>query len=177
MTTAPAPGRPAKGLGHYLRDMVYGALDGVITTLAVVSGARGAELDPRIGLILGIANLTADGLSMGASNYLGLRSELEQTGISIAKEMPWRHGIATSLAFAVVGAAPLLAYALPRPEGITVFQAAVMLAVIALAVVGGIRARYVGKAIWRSALEVLAVAAAASGTAYTIGAVVERLTR
>jgi hypothetical protein len=49
--------------------VVYGALDGVITTLAVVSGAVGAALEPRVGLILGLANLGADGLSMGASNY------------------------------------------------------------------------------------------------------------
>lgn len=48
----PVPYRPPGGVGHYLRDIVYGALDGVITTLAVISGVSGAGLDPRIGLIL-----------------------------------------------------------------------------------------------------------------------------
>lgn len=172
-----APGKPKAGLGHYLRDMVYGALDGVVTTLAVVSGATGADLEPRIGLILGMANLMADGLSMGASNYLGLKSELEQTGEPIVEEMPWRHGFATFVAFVVVGAAPLLAYSALRPAGITAFQAAALLAMVALGVVGGIRARYVGKPVWRSALEVLAIGAATSGTAYAIGSGVERLTR
>jgi hypothetical protein len=84
--------RPDSGFGHYLRDMVYGALDGVITTMAVLAGAEGASLSMRVGLILGMANLLGDGISMGASNYLGMRSEIEQTGGSVAAEAPWRHG-------------------------------------------------------------------------------------
>jgi len=40
--------RPAVGFGHYLRDLVYGALDGVITTMAVLAGAQGAALSPRV---------------------------------------------------------------------------------------------------------------------------------
>ena len=63
--------RPSSGFGHYLRDMVYGALDGVITTMAILAGSQGASLSARIGLILGLANLIGDGISMGASNYLG----------------------------------------------------------------------------------------------------------
>src|SRR6476619_6969889 len=102
--------RPARGFGHYLRDVVYGALDGVITTMAVLAGTEGASLSMRVGLILGLANLLGDGISMGASNYLGLRSELEQTGGSVALEAPWRHGLATVAAFMVVGSVPLLAF-------------------------------------------------------------------
>lgn len=175
--TDPAPGKPKAGFGHYLRDMVYGALDGVITTLAVISGTTGANLDARIGLILGAANLAADGLSMGASNYLGLKSELEQTGRSIAAEMPWRHGLATGVAFAAAGSVPLGAFLLPRPANASTFEAAIVLATLTLAVVGWLRARYVGKTAWRSAAEVLLIAGAASGTAYAIGAAIERLTR
>ena len=77
--------RPNSGFGHYLRDMVYGALDGVITTMAILAGSQGASLSARVGLILGLANLIGDGISMGASNYLGLRSEIEQSGGSLAE--------------------------------------------------------------------------------------------
>jgi len=63
------------GVGRYIKDMVYGANDGIITTFAVVTGATGAGFDMRVVIILGIANLLADGLSMGASNYLGESSE------------------------------------------------------------------------------------------------------
>ncbi len=61
--------------GKYLGDMVYGAIDGVVTTFAVVSGVVGASLSTGVLLILGFANLLADGLSMGVGGYLSAKSE------------------------------------------------------------------------------------------------------
>ncbi len=61
----------------YLRDFIYGGVDGVITTFAVVSGVAGAGLASGIVIILGAANLIADGFSMAVSNYLGTRAERE----------------------------------------------------------------------------------------------------
>jgi VIT1/CCC1 family predicted Fe2+/Mn2+ transporter len=61
----------------YLRDFVFGGVDGSITTFAIVSGAWGAQLSPRTVVILGLANLLADGFSMAASNYLGSHAERE----------------------------------------------------------------------------------------------------
>jgi VIT1/CCC1 family predicted Fe2+/Mn2+ transporter len=62
----------------YLRDFVYGAVDGVITTFAVVSGVAGAGLSSGVVVILGAANLVADGFSMAVSNYVGTRAERER---------------------------------------------------------------------------------------------------
>src|ERR671918_649499 len=62
----------------YLRDWVYGGIDGAITTFAIVAGVVGAELSSRVVLILGIANLVADGFSMAASNYSGTKTEHEE---------------------------------------------------------------------------------------------------
>lgn len=68
--------RLAQGVKHnYLRDFVYGGTDGAVTTFAVVAGTIGANLSTRIVLILGVANLLADGFSMAASNFLGTRAE------------------------------------------------------------------------------------------------------
>lgn len=61
--------------GNYLRDFVYGAVDGTVTTFAVVAGSAGALLSSRIVIILGFANLLADGFSMSVSSYLSSRSE------------------------------------------------------------------------------------------------------
>jgi VIT1/CCC1 family predicted Fe2+/Mn2+ transporter len=63
--------------GKYLGDMVYGAIDGIVTTFAIVSGVVGASLPTSVILVLGFANLLADGLSMGVGNYLGTKSELD----------------------------------------------------------------------------------------------------
>lgn len=70
----------------YLRDWVYGGVDGAVTTFAVVSGVVGAALEPRVILVLGLANVVADGFSMAASNYLGTRSELAERERLVAME-------------------------------------------------------------------------------------------
>lgn len=68
--------RLSAGPGHnYLRDWIYGGIDGSITTFAVVTGVVGAGLSPIVIVILGLANLIADGFSMAASNFLGTKSE------------------------------------------------------------------------------------------------------
>jgi len=169
--------RPAVGFGHYLRDLVYGALDGVITTMAVLAGAQGAALSPRVGLILGMANLLGDGISMGASNYLGLRSEIEQAGGSIAAEAPWRHGMATVAAFVVVGSVPLAAFVIASRIGTDVFPVAAALAAVALVGAGVVRAAFVGKTVLRSALEMLVVGVLAGGAAYLVGHLASALAR
>jgi VIT1/CCC1 family predicted Fe2+/Mn2+ transporter len=60
---------------NYLRDWIYGGIDGSITTFAVVTGVTGARLPAIIIVIMGFANLIADGFSMAASNFLGTRAE------------------------------------------------------------------------------------------------------
>jgi VIT1/CCC1 family predicted Fe2+/Mn2+ transporter len=62
----------------YLRDWVYGGIDGAVTTFAIVAGVVGAELSSGVVLILGLANVVADGFSMAASNYAGTKTEVEE---------------------------------------------------------------------------------------------------
>lgn len=62
-------------LQEYLREFVYGGIDGAVTTFAVVAGGHGANLEPGILIILGFANLLADGFSMSVGAYLSAKSE------------------------------------------------------------------------------------------------------
>ncbi len=62
----------------YLADGVLGGIDGCVTTFAVVAGATGGALSPLVIIILGFANLIADGFSMAVSNYHGTRSERDR---------------------------------------------------------------------------------------------------
>jgi vacuolar iron transporter family protein len=62
----------------YLGDFIYGAIDGAVTTFAVVAGSAGAGLDDSVVIILGGANLLADGFSMAVSNFLGSRAVRQQ---------------------------------------------------------------------------------------------------
>ncbi|NKB52506.1 MAG: hypothetical protein GKR97_09820 [Rhizobiaceae bacterium] len=61
----------------YLKDCVYGGIDGAVTTFAIVAGVHGAGFSPTIILALGIANVLADGFSMAASNYSATKAEFE----------------------------------------------------------------------------------------------------
>jgi VIT1/CCC1 family predicted Fe2+/Mn2+ transporter len=62
----------------YLRDWVYGGIDGTVTTFALVAGVIGAHLSPSVILVLGGANLIADGFAMASANYLATRAEQDE---------------------------------------------------------------------------------------------------
>ena len=77
------PGEIARRLeigprASYLRDWVYGGIDGTVTTFAIMAGVVGASLTPGVVIILGIANLFADGFSMAAANYTGTKAEHDE---------------------------------------------------------------------------------------------------
>jgi hypothetical protein len=69
----------------YLHDFIYGGIDGVVTTFAVVAGVAGADLDETVVIILGGANLIADGFSMAISNYLGSGAERQEREVPAAR--------------------------------------------------------------------------------------------
>lgn len=60
-----------------LRDMVYGGIDGTVTTFAIVAGVEGAGLSTKVIIALGLANVLADGFSMAAANYSGTKAEVD----------------------------------------------------------------------------------------------------
>lgn len=168
------PTEPLALARHYLSDLVYGANDGIITTFAVVSGVAGAALEPRIIMILGMANLLADGFSMGASNFLAIRSNqaaLHADGHPLTEPFPFRHAVATFFAFVLAGSVPLLSYA-TRLEPDVAFPLAVVLTLVTLFFVGASRA-LVTKGSWTKAgFEMLLVGSAAAAVAYGVGALV-----
>lgn len=70
----------------YLGDAVLGAIDGCVTTFAVVAGATGAAFSSSVVVILGIANLAADGFSMAVANYQGTKTERESLARAAREE-------------------------------------------------------------------------------------------
>lgn len=74
------------GHGQYLKSFVYGGLDGIVTTFAVVAGVVGANLSASVVLILGVANLIADGISMAFGDYLSTKAENEYMAAERVRE-------------------------------------------------------------------------------------------
>jgi vacuolar iron transporter family protein len=156
---------------HYIRDIIYGANDGIITTFAVVAGVTGGALSPIAVLIVGTANLLADGLSMGVGNYLSIRShESARAAQDLPEEeaAPARHGFATMLAFVTAGALPLVPYVAGLSDDAR-FVAAMVLTLVALFVVGSLRALVTVDRWWIAGLEMLLLGALVAAAAYGSG--------
>lgn len=159
---------------HYIRELIYGANDGIITTFAVVAGVAGGNLPLRVVLIIGAANLFADGLSMAVGNYLSIRSHesvLETQGLPEEEAYPLRHAGATFAAFVIAGAVPLVPYTIPV-WSLDRFVSSIALTLLAMFLVGASRAFIADVRWWRAGSEMLALGAVVAALAYGSGALV-----
>lgn len=148
---------------------VLAANDGIITTFAVVAGSLGASLSPTVVIIMGLANLFADGLSMSTGTYLGLKSELEFEKQKVGK-LPLKSGLISFFSFLVFGLIPLVSYLFKIKES---FLISSVLVVIALFLVGIIRSEFCNKSKLRVAFENLLIGGSAALVAYVVGFLVD----
>lgn len=219
----------------HLGDFVYGAIDGTVTTFAVVAGAAGADLGAAVVIILGVSNLFADGFSMAVSNYLGSRAEQdrqqqarleeerhirlmpegereeirqlfrakgfegedleravevitsdedrwvemmmsEELGFAPVERSPARAGLATFVAFLVVGTIPLISYLVNLAFPGTIadpFLVSAVLTGLAFLLVGALKAAVVGQGMFRGSLETVVLGGIAAGLAFVVGRLLE----
>ncbi len=165
---------------NLIKPAVFGATDGIITTFAVVASVAGANLSPSIVLIMGIANMLGDGVSMGLGDYLGERSErlvVSKGECEDACKGVWKTGVVTFTAFVIAGVFPLLPYFL-EAFGVPIahesqFMYSIISTMITLFVVGSLRTIIVPIAWWKNGLEMLLVGSAAASVAYLFGYLVD----
>ena len=87
----------------YYSEIIYGGVDGLVTTFAIIAGSLGGDLSTRIVIILGLASILADGFSMGLSSYLAEKARIKgQDAIKV--------GLITFLSFLSIGIFPLLPF-------------------------------------------------------------------
>ena len=171
------PSSPVGIARHYIRELIYGANDGVITTFAVVAGVEGGGLSLRVVLIIGAANLVADGLSMAVGNYLSIRSHesvLEAQELPEEESNPLRHAVATFLAFVGAGMVPLVPY-VPPAIAPNRFGLSVALTLGTMFAVGASRALITRVRWWTAGFEMLALGALVAALAYASGHLVASL--
>lgn len=221
----------------YLKDFVYGAVDGAVTTFAIVAGVAGAGLSAGVIIVLGFANLLADGFSMAVSNYLGTRAEnqlrektrereldeikkwpegereevrqiylakgfdgelldqvvevitsdaerwvdtmlQEEHGMALQDHNAGKAGLATFVAFCLVGLIPLLPYLFNwlAPGAVaSTFLWSSMLTGVAFFWVGALKARFVNQGWSVGGVETVAVGGLAATMAYYIGVLLSSL--
>ena len=215
--------------GGDLADAVLGAIDGGITSFAVVAGAFGGGFSGLVIVVMGFASLLADGFSMAASNYLSTRSQQDETeharreeerhidqvpegqreeirqifadkgfegevldritetitsdrrlwadtvvteelGLPLEAGNPWRAGLATFVAFLLVGLIPLLPFLVPGLPLAHGFAASAVMTLAAFLAVGLLKGRILGERPLRAGLETLFMGGGAALLAYGVGA-------
>lgn len=160
---------------EYLDEAVYGANDGIVTTFAVVSGASGAMLGTDTIIILGIANLFADGFSMGASSFLAIRTEAAVQRLGVFRKRKTKEvsrSLVTFGAFVLAGSIPLLPFLYGVSEE-NLFVVSGAASALTFFIVGGSRAFVTKCSFLYSGLEMLAVGSVAASIAYGVGWAVE----
>jgi VIT1/CCC1 family predicted Fe2+/Mn2+ transporter len=221
----------------YLKEFIYGAVDGAITTFAIVAGVAGAGMSAGVIIILGFANLLADGFSMAVSNFLGTRAEnqhrkkvrqmeldeidrfpegekeevrqilaikgfegqlledavevitadkekwvdtmlQEEHGMSLQEHNAFKAGLATFVAFCLVGFIPLTTYVTNwvSPGLITnPFEWSAVVTGIAFFWVGAMKGKFVSQFWLFSGMETVVVGGIAAGMAYGVGVLLKGL--
>lgn len=218
----------------YLSDGVLGGIDGCVTTFAVVAGAVGGALSGEIIVMLGLANLLADGFSMAAGNFLSVKSErehvermrreeeehiahvpegereeirqifgskgfhgdvlesivevisrnrkvwvdtmlTEEHGLPLSGRQPLRAGMATFIAFFLVGLMPLLPFLSTSMTIESGFKVSAFTTAVAFFAVGSAKGWVLRRPILASGFETLAIGSLAAVLAYAVGYLIRQL--
>jgi VIT1/CCC1 family predicted Fe2+/Mn2+ transporter len=160
-----------KRRNHFLPEFVYGGTDGAITTFAVVSGVIGASLSSSIVLILGFANLIADGFSMAVSNYLSTKS---RNDILKCKANASQTAVATFFSFIIIGIIPLISFviaAITKNDYLIrmQFTYSIFLTGIAMLIIGAIKGNVTKKSKIKSAIQTFLIGGTAAILAFVVG--------
>ena len=174
----------ARGLhGSDLRDWLYGATNGTITTLVIVAGVIGADLPTMVAPVLGLANLFANGFTTAARRYASTKLARSNYDRSHAKPVwaedvtakdydlsrcmrsPMQAALNTFAAFILCGIVPLIAYLLAP----TKLSVCVVATACAFFTIGAVKSRYSLTAWWRSGLDTVFLGMGAAALAYAAG--------
>ena len=156
----------------YIPEFIYGSVDGTVTTFAIVAASVGAGLSGGMILVLGVANLLADGFSMGASSFLAAQADESKSHV---QKKPIPVGSATFVAFLVAGLAPLVVYIYDAIIGNAaevnseLFPISVILTLCAFVGIGYIKARVEKSNMIFAILTTVGLGAIAAGLAYFAG--------
>jgi vacuolar iron transporter family protein len=176
-------GRIKQHTEDYLSEFVYGGIDGAVTTFAVVAGASGAGFSVTVILVLGFANLIADGFSMGVGSYLSTKSELEvktKHGEDVSDEpSSVINGATTYFSFILFGLIPLLAYTVEEMFDFVdfnnTFVIACVMTALAFTVIGVLKSKVAQTSMVRGVAETLILGIIAAVFAYSLGNILETL--
>jgi VIT1/CCC1 family predicted Fe2+/Mn2+ transporter len=158
----------------YLKEIVYGGNDGIVTTFAIVAGFSGAQHDPATALpaftvlLFGFSNLFSDGVSMALGNFLSNRSDVNPTNNKGIRTAPLFTSLATFISFISFGFVPLTPYIFWQEKAN--FKMSIVATLLALISLGIVRWKAGHENVVRSVGEIVLLGGVAAVVAYMVGA-------
>jgi VIT1/CCC1 family predicted Fe2+/Mn2+ transporter len=73
--------------GGWLRAATFGAMDGLVTNIALIAGVGGGGVGPHTLVLTGMAGLVAGAISMGIGEYTSVKTSNEQVSAELDKEL------------------------------------------------------------------------------------------
>jgi VIT1/CCC1 family predicted Fe2+/Mn2+ transporter len=126
-----------------ISNIVYGGIDGTVTTFAVMAGAIGSGVTGLTVAILALANVFADGFSMGVSSY--------ESVVDVTKEDPIMKAVITFISFVAIGMIPVIVYYMVKDEDYdTKFNTTILSALLTLFAIGAFKGYASDDNIWYS---------------------------
>lgn len=169
-----------KIIHKYLPEFVYGSVDGVVTTVAIITGAVGAGLSSPIIFILGLANVLADGWSMGSSEYLSSISEAQMNGDNheTREKSPINKALVTFVSFVAIGLLPIIPFLfsvlIPGFIGIDIYVS-IIAALCSFVLIGYIGARVANVSRTRNIIRTVIVGTIAALISFVVGYLLRNL--
>ena len=152
-----------------LRASVLGAVDGVITSFAIVAGSSAGSLTQKAVAVVGTSSLFADGLSMGVSEYLSSESS-EAVQTEQAAFPPSTLGVVCFLSFVTAGSVPIAVYLASSGS----LVASALASLLEMAGLGFLRSKATRQPAWKGVAQTTLLGASASLVAYGVGVAAHR---
>jgi VIT1/CCC1 family predicted Fe2+/Mn2+ transporter len=160
-----------------LSEFIYGGMDGVITTVAIIGGSLGARISDKYVLALGASNIIADGFSMGLSRYNSLvnisSSQNNNANSALSKKSPIQSAFVTFISFVILGVIPLAPFIVDVSEQYKIV-ALFLSAMFAFTIIGYVKGRENNNTFY-SIMETLVIGTLGASISYYVASYVKDL--
>jgi vacuolar iron transporter family protein len=137
-----------------LKSLIYGGIDGIITIFNLIAGIEGAKLHVNYIIVICIAALISDGLSMGIGDYLSIKAHTKSNNIEDKSIKPNINAITTFGSFVLFGSVPLIIYIFINNIQKYRFLKMYIATLISLFVLGIIQSNYTNEKWYKSGIQV-----------------------
>ena len=149
-------------MNQFLSEFIYGSVDGLITTFAIISSSVGADIPNIYMIIICLASILSDGFSMGVSRYLSYNAETKYN----SSKSHLLSGIYTFISFVIIGILPILPFLFLKED---IFQTSLIITIVLFLLIGIVKGSILKSSIIKNSIEILLLGSSAALISYYVG--------